>query len=287
MNLTIKHTLHWIGSLIAFSGVIFVVVRLNDYGAQLDFSRYDNSFWLYVFIYVGIYATANIMMAFAWWNLLNYFKSNTSLIWAIRTYSLTQLAKYIPGNIMHLASRQVIGIAAGVKGWVLVKTSVWEIGLISFTGALFFILLLPYFFPDITHISAIIVFAFVIVLLLIGLNYCVDTTVLNAFVYYFIFLIVSGVIFLGLLILINGNYVSLTQSITLCAAFIVAWLAGLVTPGAPAGVGVREAVLMMLLADLIPQSDLLLAVLLSRIVTVAGDICFFMGGSLLSSINKS
>ena len=37
----------------------------------------------------------------------------------------------------------------------------------------------------------------------------------------------------------------------------------------------------MLLRGFVPESDLLLAVLLSRIVTVAGDICFFLLASLI------
>ena len=283
MSSNVKQILHWMGSLLALSSIIFVILRLSNYSSQIDFSRFDSLFWLTVTVYVAIYAVANIMLALAWWYLLNYFETITSRAWAIKTYGLAQLAKYVPGNIMHLASRQLMGMASGIKGWVLAKTSVWEIALISFTGAFFFILLLPKFFPGLTAHFLVIIFVIVIILVMIALKYYADITILCAFGCYFLFLVCSGMIFVGLLVLINGDIqVTPIQSITLCAAFIVALLVGLVTPGAPAGVGVREVILIILLADLIPESDLLLAILLSRIVTVGGDICFFMGASLLS-----
>ena len=60
-----------------------------------------------------------------------------------------------------------------------------------------------------------------------------------------------------------------------CGAYTAAWLAGFVTPGAPAGLGVRELVLVFLLDGHAAEPDLLPAVVLSRVVTVLGDTFFF------------
>jgi glycosyltransferase 2 family protein len=59
-------------------------------------------------------------------------------------------------------------------------------------------------------------------------------------------------------------------------SYILAWLVGLVTPGAPAGMGVRELVLLFLLSDQLSETVLLLAVILGRMVTVTGDLFFFI-----------
>jgi uncharacterized membrane protein YbhN (UPF0104 family) len=56
---------------------------------------------------------------------------------------------------------------------------------------------------------------------------------------------------------------------------VLAWLAGLVTPGAPAGMGVRELVLLFMLNGIVIEEDLLMAIVLSRIVTVMGDVLYF------------
>ena len=68
-------------------------------------------------------------------------------------------------------------------------------------------------------------------------------------------------------------------------AYVLAWLAGLVTPGAPAGVGVRELVLLALLKGSVGQTELLLAVLLGRLVTVGGDVAF-LGMALMMNVKN-
>ncbi|MCU7800947.1 MAG: hypothetical protein KZQ70_12590 [gamma proteobacterium symbiont of Lucinoma myriamae] len=222
-----------------------------------------------------------------------YFGASTSHLWAIRTYGITQLAKYVPGNVIHLASRQVLGLSAGISGWPLAKASLWEIGLISITGALFFILVLPQILPLLTVTLAALIFFSLLIVIFFLLKKYVGLVIAQAFGLYVTFLIVSGSIFVGLLILLLGDfYISPLQTLIFGGSFIVAWLIGLVTPGAPAGIGVREFILVMLLQTLVPVPDLLLAILLSRIVTVGGDILFFLFTSLsqyenpVTQINK-
>lgn len=55
------------------------------------------------------------------------------------------------------------------------------------------------------------------------------------------------------------------------AAFALAWTAGLVVPGAPAGLGVFEAVLLLRLAGTLPQSSVLAVALSYRLVVTLAD----------------
>jgi uncharacterized membrane protein YbhN (UPF0104 family) len=68
-----------------------------------------------------------------------------------------------------------------------------------------------------------------------------------------------------------------SMALAVCGAYVLAWVAGFLTPGAPAGVGVREFVLYLLLAQLVGQPDLLAAVVLARMVSVCGDVLFYLG----------
>ena len=283
MSPFLKQSLHWAGSALAITGIVFVVLRLNTYSSQFDFSHFDGFTWVIVTGLALIYGLANIMLAEAWWNILVHFGATTSRLWAVRIYGLTQLAKYIPGNIMHLAGRQAMGQAAGIPGWPLAKGSVWELVLISIAGAFFAILVLPQFLPIVTIPMAAVGFVGILLIIAVGLKRYVSLSIARTFGWYIVFLIVSGMVFVGVLTLLMGE-ISIEPSHVLlfCAAFVVAWLVGLVTPGAPAGVGVREIVLVFLLKGLVPESDLLLAVLLSRVVTVGGDVLFFLLASLLS-----
>lgn len=56
MNSSVKHILHWVGSTLALTGVIFVVLRLNDYSTQVNFSHFNTVTWLAVALSIIIYS---------------------------------------------------------------------------------------------------------------------------------------------------------------------------------------------------------------------------------------
>jgi hypothetical protein len=58
--------------------------------------------------------------------------------WAKSFNRVSQLAKYVLGNIFHLASRQALSMAAGFEGWMPAKSTIWELGLLVLAGVLFF-----------------------------------------------------------------------------------------------------------------------------------------------------
>lgn len=272
-----KRILNFLGSAAALAGGIFVLLRLNDYSSQLDFSRFDSFMWSVVVGLSLLYGGANIMLALAWRNLLMYFGANIHRVSAVRIYGLTQLAKYVPGNIMHLASRQAMGMARGMSGRSLVQASIWEVGLIVIAGSVFAIFVLPQFMLTVTTLMVVLGFTGILLSIAVGLRSYLSLMISLAFGEYVVFLICSAAIFVGLIMLLKGE-ISMTplSALIVGGAFILAWIAGLVTPGAPAGIGVREFVLTVLLKDLVAEGDLLFAVLLSRAITVCGDICFFL-----------
>src|SRR3546814_9620714 len=59
------------------------------------------------------------------------------------------------------------------------------------------------------------------------------------------------------------------------SAFALSWVLGFLAPGAPAGLGAREGIMLLLLHGSAPAEALLIFVLLARVVTVLGDgLCF-------------
>jgi hypothetical protein len=57
----------------------------------------------------------------------------------------------------------------------------------------------------------------------------------------------------------------------LLSAYLLSWIAGFLTPGAPGGIGIREATLTLLLTDVVPVDDALLAAVIFRLITIIGD----------------
>ena len=85
---------------------------------------------------------------------------------------------------------------------------------------------------------------------------------------------------LGALLLSPNDY-STARFVAAAFAYVIAWLAGFLVPGSPAGLGVREVVLLYLLSGHYPESTLLILILASRIVTTFGDVLFYLAALAL------
>lgn len=73
----------------------------------------------------------------------------------------------------------------------------------------------------------------------------------------------------------------------LTAAFALAWVVGFVTPGAPAGLGVREALLLAMLSHGMGASNASLLIVALRIATTLGDmLCFALGLAMMPRVRR-
>ncbi|MEF3074311.1 hypothetical protein V2P20_04675 [Methylobacter sp. Wu1] len=283
MHFSLKHWLHIVGGTFGLLGVVFVVMRLNTYIEQIDFTRFDTTAWSLLGLLALMYGAANVLLAQAWWHLLAFFSVEVERKWAVKTYGLSQLAKYVPGNIFHLAGRQALGMAAGLPAGALAKSTLWELGLIATAGAIFGLLATPLVWPELSIPASIGAFGWISALVIISLHWILSPSASAALIWQIIFLTISGSVFIGALFLVTPPITTFSTFSVLCGSYVIAWLAGLVTPGAPAGVGVRELVLLFLLKGMMSESDLLLAIVLGRMITVAGDLLYFTLSGFIST----
>ncbi|WP_156909606.1 hypothetical protein [Ottowia thiooxydans] len=186
------------------------------------------------------------------------------------------MGKYIPGNVFHLAGRQALGLAAGIPARPLAQSMAWELGLIAMVGASFAILAAPLLFTVVDLRAGVLVFLAGVCTLWWLARYALAASMATALLWQFAFLAVSGATFAGMLSLLIGFESLLSLLPAIVGAYVVAWLAGLLTPGAPAGIGVREAVLLYLLSHAVAPADLVTAVVLGRGATVLGDLGFYL-----------
>jgi hypothetical protein len=281
MGISAKRWLHIVGGSICLVGVVFVVLRLATYSHHLDFSRFNIIAGLVIVLLAFTYGLASVMLAHAWWHLLYFLGVKTGWRWSAETYGVSQLAKYVPGNIFHLAGRQALGLAAGLPARPLAKSAVLELGLMAAGGVLYSLLVLPLVFSGVSALVSTGLFVVVSATLLITLRRLISPSVAAALFWQIIFLAVSGMVFVGTLAIVVPATSDFPAFSALCSAYVVAWLAGLLTPGAPAGVGVRELVLLFLLGGQIFEVDLVIAVVLGRLITVTGDLLYFSAVSAL------
>jgi len=91
---------------------------------------------------------------------------------------------------------------------------------------------------------------------------------------YFMFFLIAGL----LLVIIVNLFLDININITakLIVIFSIAWLAGFIIPGAPGGIGVREAVIIFFITPIIGEAQSVAIAIALRFVTLLGDIWFLM-----------
>lgn len=274
-----KTWLNGIGAFLGLAGVVFVGIRLHGYAGEIDFRRMGAGSYAAMAALAGAYGASNLLLALGWRRLMRHLGVPVSRSWAIRTYAISQLAKYVPGNIFQFAGRQAIGLAAGIGNGPLAKSTVYELAFLIVGGLLFSPLVLPLALTGLPNWFGWISFAVAVAIALwlamrIG---GADFGVAAAF--YLAFLALSGVVFAAASDLAGGSS-DVVLYPAIAGAYVVAWLVGLVTPGAPAGIGIREAILTVLLGGLSAGPVILMAVVIGRVITVLGDFLFFASGQI-------
>ena len=267
-----------LGALLGIAGVAFVIYRLYGYFGEFDFRRFGP--WIYVAaaLLAVLYGASNLLLTFGWRAILCHLGVDAGRDWTIWAYATSQLAKYVPGNVFQFAGRQALGVAAGIGNGPLAKSTLIELAMLTVGGALFLPLLVQHFVPASGPFTAPLVF----VALACGalfLTYCFGGAALaRAAAFYLAFLVVAASIFIATLALVQGQTSASGAFPLIIGAYVIAWLVGLLTPGAPAGLGIREAVLLALLSGIADGPVILVAVLTGRIVNVLGDLMFYAAG---------
>lgn len=76
------------------------------------------------------------------------------------------------------------------------------------------------------------------------------------------------------------------SAIFLTGAFASSWIFGFIAPGAPAGLGIREAILSAWLSGSLPPAQIVLLVIALRIATTLGDLFNFVWGSIAAGSSR-
>jgi uncharacterized membrane protein YbhN (UPF0104 family) len=211
-------------------------------------------------------------------------------------YGTTQIAKYIPGNIFHFLGRHAAGVRMGLPhstlacsaslemiGLLFSASTISLLGLLVLRSALISQLPIPQWVLIAIIVAALLVMGMLLPLLQkkIGMSQTLSKRqLLGQFLMpstsrYLVFFLVCGVI-MALLTLVVMNSFQWTPLILAFFCYPISWIAGYVIPGASAGIGVREASIILILSTIIlPQEASLIAILM-RAVTILGDIVFYL-----------
>ncbi|HHP7229351.1 MAG TPA: UPF0104 family protein [Xenococcaceae cyanobacterium] len=306
---TIKPYFRWL----VLGGTLFFLLKtFKDRVAEISTITIDSKGWLIVFLGLIVTIVAHVWSGWVWTWILDSFKLSLGVWQGIKVYLITNIAKYLPGNVWHFygrvntVSRQhrdwicrlTVGIPRGQgNSWSTATFSVLLEPLLMAAAALLIAIISTSFGWIKTEINFLVFFGQIasLFVVLIGIQPRIlnpiirrlskskklqntdniTATLLQSY---------PLIPFLGEIgfVLLRGSGFLLTfmalqplnfsQIIPLLSAFSIAWLLGLVIPGAPGGIGVFEATAIALLdRTLFPPATVLVAVAIYRVISILAE----------------
>lgn len=255
----------------------------------------------------ALYALVIPISAWAWRALLRAQDQDRALSELTIIMAVTQLAKYVPGNVAQFAGRMMVSVRAGMPPRVVASSIVHEQVLaiaasVAVGTAAFYLagasapIHLPLQTAWVIALGVLVVGSVLVlgarrlepsrllahrsvIARLLGMlggmpGPSVVTCAFGAYCFNYILV--------GLGLWLIAVQMGLGDEINLALAtsvFALSWALGFLTPGAPAGLGVREGIMALMLANSpAPEAQVLLFILVVRIATVVGDAaCFGIG----------
>jgi len=295
--MTKKKILSWLGKLLMIAALIFIAVRLMRY--NVDFSILTSPLTI-----AGLLINTIVLG-------LGVFLFAFNFVWLIRVlsgvavernpivvvYCATNLYKYLPGNVLQFIGRNRIAFdTKGVNHSHVAFATVLEIVFFCLAAVLLAsIFAFEYFISAIRMMHAPpLVFALIFLLAL------VSVAVLFAFRERMIALLKKHMkpnfhlkemaILLGncslrlvimagaylLTLVLFGQPLAAYLAFRIIGLFVLSWVIGFVVPGAPGGLGIREAIMLMFMSDMIDEGILVSSAVVYRVICIAGDVFAYL-----------
>ncbi len=269
--------------------VAFFATRIDALRADIGTIELQVN-WLATTLSLALLLAGFCVMAGIWWLVLRGVGARHAPIDAFNSFALTQFSKYLPGGIWPILGRATL--LAGNKPRLLAASTL-EAG-IKVIAALALSMLLIDTSNQIPAGAAVIVVVTVLVLLrpqvlspLLGLarrvsgRFELDLSAFSQIHISLAVLLSAGtwvIIGYAYAVFINGFVEA--PVVVLIGAFALAWAVGFLVIPAPAGIGVREVVLVVATTPFLTEPLALVLALAARVWWMAGDALFFTLGLL-------
>ena len=243
------------------------------------------------------YAMALVLLAGAWVLALEVpLRANRTTGRLCAIYLVSQIAKYLPGNVFHFVGRHALGLRAGADHARLVRSGLIEIAGLVFAAGLLLLLSAPWRRDQALPFAGqvpIWVLATGLVGLTMGLGLGLTVwlaqrdgsrpillfrIVTRVVPLYLGFFLCSGIILWGLAASLGFGA---DEPVATIGAAAGSWVIGYLTPGAPAGLGVRDAALGVLLGQMAPAGLAAVCAVAYRMATLLGDVIAWIAGAAL------
>lgn len=300
----------YLGSALALAGLIALAMAAGETMQSTDLHKLIRTESLAALAGAAFLSATGVpFAALAWQRLLRMGGTDRRYRELLALTAVTQAAKYFPGNFAHHLGRMALATNRGIPTSLLTRMFAAELMLLVLTGlavAAAGLALSPLpaiwlraqrIHPNAGH-TALAVVGLACILLWIVANGATRGRVrqwLKNFSARGVAAVCCAYAAAYLLLGLAAYVVCATLApqaalspLVLTSLFALAWTAGFLTPGAPAGLGVREGVLLLVLSPTMPASTAALVALTLRAATICGDIAvFLLGACMMRSLPAS
>ncbi|MBX2863664.1 MAG: flippase-like domain-containing protein [Leptolyngbyaceae cyanobacterium MAG.088] len=278
-----------------FGGIIFFLAKtLKDHWQEVRSLEITGATLALLTIALGITLIAHIWSGWVWHLILKVIGQPRDGRWTTMIYLKTNIAKYLPGNVWHFFGRvralQSSGASTGaaIVGVVLepLLMAAAALGLAAISLSIAMVNNWPLLVLSLAALVAMLVAIHPRFLNPIlqklgkakarsqGMTVITSTLRLNSYPWRSLlgelgFVVLRGLGFVMTIVALEGLKPS--QFLPIMGAFSIAWLMGLVVPGAPGGVGVFEAVAIAILGNQLPSGLLISSVALYRLISTLAE----------------
>lgn len=272
------------GIAITILSAAFVFYSLSKSYKYIPESIFTQNYAAIIIIASLLCASANQFLAIAWYFLLSTEGRGQLKLWhAIFIFNRTQIYKYLPGNVFHMVGRYAMAKKMGASHTTLAVAQFSELALVSLAAASVSVLFSYSVFssaiklldlPIYTYILAGAVFITTISVITWKSAHLPQakrnaTPFLLAAALYSLFILANASLGGGLSWWLGNKDTPLLQIIAISAT---AWLLGFIIPGAPGGLGAREAAMIAGLTTFGSNLATATTIALShRMATIIGD----------------
>ena len=292
-----------LGYLVGLLSFYYIYVSISRSGlswSKLNDSIQASDYWL-LLISLVLYIIIMLIGGGIWSWLVHVFspESEQKIDKVVLVHAKSNLAKYLPGNFMHFVGRNVLGSNLGYKHSSLILATMFELMYSIFFGVVIVLLLN---FLNLTQINfigmlnvnidgylfEISIIVLVIMLLLLFKNKIISfvnnyelikqikKTFAKGFIIYTIAYMILGFCNFFIFIALTDTNVTYLDYFNILVVYLISWLFGLIIPGLPGGLGVREAIYISILSPVYGLYTITLLALMLRVINIIGDILYFI-----------
>ncbi len=298
-----------IGTIVTVIALVFVVKKIVT--MDVDWSMFASGRIIALIGGCVLVQTAVILfMSMPWVRFVRILSgTNIPMKDALPVYTKSNLMKYVPGNIFQYVGRNQLAADLKISHVDVACATVLDIVCSMVTPLLLIVVLMGKSMLELIRTYStnfLLVFGAgiaVLVLLFLLLRWKFREPLQRYFEKYRKLLNRKLLIrVLGVFLLYVAQYIISTAMYAVPAVFLFdvpaeklglflgtylfSWIIGFITPGAPGGIGIREAVMMLMCGSFLDTNTIMLYAVTMRLISTFGDIAAFLAGLLLDRIWK-